>query len=146
MNEHNVKNHYRQELRVTKATINNLPEWRIYLNQELAARCASESFANEICSSLMGSFKHKMLSLVDSLIFPFSTEEEHNKARFSGYIPLCDVVRIKIKDIVAERTIDYPVHSREQYSKELRKLTLLPQIQVLDIYQDKLYYDILEQD
>jgi hypothetical protein len=140
MNEHNVKNHYRQNLRVTKATVNNLPEWRIYLNQELAARCASESFANEICSSLMGSFKHKMLSLVDSLIFPFNTEEEHHKARFSGYIPLCDVVRVAIKE--ENQTLDIPIISREEYINVLVNLCKTEDRELVEVYQNKWMYDI----
>jgi len=144
MNEHNVKNHYRQELRVTKATINNLPEWRIYLNQELAARCDSESFANEICSSLMGSFKHKMLSLVDSLTFPFNTEEEHNKARFSGYIPLCDVVRVAIKE--ENQTLDIPIISKEEYINVLSNLCKTENRELVEVYQDKWMYDIKDYD
>lgn len=140
MNEYTVNNHYRQETRVTKATVNNVPEWRIYLNKELAARCTSESFADGICSSLKGSFKHKMLSIVDSLIFPFNTEEEHNKARFSGYIPLCDVVRVAIKE--ENQTLDIPIISREEYIKVLSNLCKTENRELVEVYQDKWMYDI----
>jgi hypothetical protein len=141
-------------IQVKKATVNNIDEWRVYVDGEIVARCPSEYWANEIAENLIATEETFELPIgyleKDSdekdFNFTFETEADYEKAKSSGYITTFDVVRIKIKDIVAERTIDYPVYSREQYSKELRKLTLLPQIQVLDIYQDKLYYDILEHD
>jgi hypothetical protein len=133
-------------IQVRKATVSNIDEWRVYVDGEIVARCPKEDWAETIARQLMvlpnqeDEFEEKEFN------FTFETEVDYEKAKSSGYITTFDVVRIKIKDIVAERTIDYPVHTREQYSKELRKLTFLPQIQVLDIYQDKLYYDIQEND
>jgi hypothetical protein len=135
-------------IQVRKATVNNIDEWRVYVDGEIVARCPQEDWAERVAEwikALPIGYLEKDSDEKD-FNFTFETEADYEKAKSSGYITTFDVVRIKIKDIVAERTIDYPIHSREQYSKELRKLTLLPQIQVLDIYQDKLYYDIEEYD
>jgi len=133
-------------IQVRKATVSNIDEWRVYVDGEIVARCPQEDWAETIARQLMvvpnqeDEFEEKEFN------FTFETEVDYEKAKSSGYIRTFDIVRIKIKDVVVGNTIDYPVYSKEGYKKELQKLVLLPQIQVLDIYQDKLYYDIEEYD
>jgi hypothetical protein len=138
----------KMNIQVRKATVNNIDEWRVYLDGEIVARCEKEQWAERVAEwikALPIGYLEKDSDEKD-FNFTFETEADYEKAKSSGYITTFDVVRIKIKNLMEGNTFDYPVYSREQYSKELYKLLVLPQIQVLDIYQDKLYYDILEQD
>ena len=144
----------KMNIQVRKATVNNIDEWRVYVDGEIVARCPSEYWANEIAENLIATEETFELPIgyleKDSdekdFNFTFETEADYEKAKASGYITTFDIVRIKIKHLMEGNTFDYPIYSREGYKKELYKLLVLPQIQVLDIYQDKLYYDILEKD
>ena len=54
--------------------------------------------------------------------FEFETDEELEKAERTGYVPLCDIVRISFYHNEHEVEIDYPVKSRETYIRDLEKL------------------------
>lgn len=78
--------------------------------------------------------------------FEFETDEELEKAERTGYIPLCDIVRISFFHNEHDLEIDYPVKSRETYIRDLEKLNNDKNITILNVYQDKWYYDINEHD
>lgn len=76
--------------------------------------------------------------------FEFETDEELEKAQMTGYVPLCDIVRINFFHKGFDTNIDYPVKSRETYIKDLEKLNSIDDVEILKVYQDKWYYDINE--
>lgn len=78
--------------------------------------------------------------------FEFETDAELEKAQMTGYVPLCDIVRITFHHSGFDTTIDYPVKSRETYIKDLEKLNNIDDVEILKVYQDKWYYDINEYD
>ena len=76
--------------------------------------------------------------------FQFETEKELHKAKALGYIDLCDIVRICVKHIDVDYTVDYPVKSREDYLNEIERINNNDNIELINVYQDKWYYDIAE--
>ena len=73
--------------------------------------------------------------------FTFEKEAEYESARRSGYIDLFDIVRIKVS--YDDGTIDYPVKSKEEYEKALVNVPL-NEGTIVNVYQDKHYYDIAD--
>jgi len=74
-------------------------------------------------------------------VFTFKTEEEYENAKRSGYIDEYDVVRV-MKVHPLGRSVDYPIHSEEEYEK-LKKNKDESNLVKLS-YQDKHYYDIMD--
>jgi hypothetical protein len=73
--------------------------------------------------------------------FKFETEKELFNAQMSGYIELCDVVRICIKYVGSKGSVDYPLKSREDYIKAIESYNNREDVEVLEVYQDKWFYD-----
>lgn len=78
--------------------------------------------------------------------FKFETDEELKKAQMANYIPLCDIVRINFYNKKHQIKIDHPVKSREAYIRDFETLNNDDNITILNVYQDKWYYDINEHD
>lgn len=79
--------------------------------------------------------------ILDNPVFTFKTEDEYLSARSSGYIDDYDVVRIQVS--MGGRTVDYPLHSEEEYIKDIKRLKEIG-ADIQKVYQDKMYYDIQE--
>jgi len=127
---------------VTKATVNNIDEWRVYVDGEIAARCPTEQWANKISILLKGISDPDKYEPNLDFKFEFETDKDLFKAELTGYIPLCDVVRIKIKELSTNNITDYPLKSKEAYLKALQLYKSKDDIEILDVYQDKWMYDI----
>lgn len=135
-------------VRITKATVNNIDEWRIYVNGKIAARCPTEHWANIISIFLEGvsGSDDKYYEPNPNFKFAFETEDDLWKAKMGGYIPLCDIVRINIRNLTTNNTLDYPVTSREQYINALKAYKERDDVEILNVYQDKWCYNINDYD
>jgi len=71
--------------------------------------------------------------------FTFKTDNDYHNARSSGYIDDYDIVRIEASG--NGRTVDFPVHSEEQYLQTINDFKQRG-IKINKVYPDKHYYDI----
>jgi hypothetical protein len=71
--------------------------------------------------------------------FTFKTDDDYYNARSSGYIDEYDIVRIEASG--NGRTIDFPLHSEEQYIKTINDFKQKG-IKINKVYPEKHYYDI----
>lgn len=127
---------------VVKATVNNIDEWRVYVKGSIVARCPTEHWANIISMFLKGICEVDNYEPNPNFKFHFETDEDLWSAKSTGYIPLCDVVRIKIKDLSSGNILDYPIKTRESYISKLETYKNRKDVEIVDVYQDKWMYDI----
>ena len=73
--------------------------------------------------------------------FEFETEKELSSAQMSGYIDVCDVVRICYRYVGSKGSIDRPLKSREDYINTIELYNNSEDIEILEVYQDKWFYD-----
>jgi hypothetical protein len=72
--------------------------------------------------------------------FRFETEEELFDAKRTGYIDLCDVVRICVKYKNGPK-VDSPYTSREEYIKAIDFFNSRKDVEIMEVYQDKWMWD-----
>lgn len=83
--------------------------------------------------------------LIPELEFDFDTEDEYMKARFSGYIPDYKIARILRKHVDGS-SVDYPVHSKEEFLKSIGRWVLDNEVTSLEAYHSIHYYDVNDYD
>jgi hypothetical protein len=77
---------------------------------------------------------------MENFKFTFKTENDYMEARSRGYIDNYDMVRMNYKS--KESSIDYPIHSEEEYNKAI---DILNNHGIdYNAYQAIHYYDITE--
>ena len=76
--------------------------------------------------------------------FRFETEKELSEAKMNGYIDLCDVVRINVRYSDDGTQVDSPYTSREEYIKVLELFNSREDVEILDVYQDKWMWDVMD--
>jgi hypothetical protein len=76
--------------------------------------------------------------------FRFETEKELSEAKMNGYIDLCDVVRINVRYKDDGMQVDSPYTSREEYIKVLELFNSREDVEILDVYQDKWMWDVMD--
>ena len=75
--------------------------------------------------------------------FKFKTENDYMEARSRGYIDQYDMVRVHVKSKDGESSVDYPIHSEENYVKVVSELENKPHLEC-NVYQSTHYYDVSE--
>lgn len=75
------------------------------------------------------------------LKFRFKTEAEYMSARVMGYIEEYDMARFDVL-YNSGSTIDFPVHSEEEYLKELDRLQNDNNVKNIRVYHSTHWYDI----
>ena len=68
--------------------------------------------------------------------FTFKTDEEYSNARFTGFIPEYECVRMTVQRL-GGGTIDFPIHSEEELHETVKRM----EHEILDIYPSTTFYE-----
>lgn len=80
---------------------------------------------------------------MENFRFKFKTETDYWNARSRGYIDQYDMVRVHVKSVDGESSVDYPIHSEEDYIKTMDELKNKSHLEC-SVYQSTHYYDVSE--
>lgn len=68
--------------------------------------------------------------------FTFKTDAEYFKAKFTGYIPEYECVRMTVKD-ENNNTYDFPIHSEEELHETVKRM----ECEIINIYPSTTFYE-----